>query len=123
MGLNLRPDSIRPQASYRSEPWYAAYMSALFESNAALMAQRIAVAERLIAARERELFQSRTGLPELRALNGALLALRALAICRKIMPASLQNDSGMPRVHETLDRLERHSGLAKPLQPERGRRG
>jgi hypothetical protein len=49
-------------------------MSALFESNPALIGIRIALAERLIAARELELFNSRMLSPELRALNHASLA-------------------------------------------------
>jgi len=66
-------------------------MSALFESKAALIEVRIALAERLITARERELFNSRMATPELRALNHALLALRALAFCRK---------ADAPRTHD-----------------------
>jgi hypothetical protein len=58
-------------------------MSALFESNPALIVHRICLAERLIACRKRELFNSRGDWPELRALNSALMALRALAGCNK----------------------------------------
>ncbi len=58
-------------------------MSALFESNPALIQLRVALAERLIAARELELFNARMMPTELRALNHASLALRALAVCRK----------------------------------------
>jgi hypothetical protein len=87
MGLNSESRSIRPEALYRSEPWYRAYMSALFESNPSLMMTRIVLAERLITYREQELFNSRMAFPELRALNNALLALRALAVCRKLLPS------------------------------------
>ena len=81
---------------YSSEPWYRAYMSALFEWNAALLVPRIMLAERLITARELELFNSRAASPELRALNHALLALRALARCRKAA-APRTRDESRPR--------------------------
>lgn len=68
-------------------------MSALFESNAALLAPRIVLVERLIAARELELFNARMASPELRALNHALLALRALALCRKATLPGAQDES------------------------------
>ena len=83
MGLENGSAPLRREALYRSEPWYRTYMSALFESNPALIEMRIVLAERLIAAREVELFNSRMLSPELRALNHASLALRALAFCRK----------------------------------------
>ena len=54
VGLETRSATMRREALYHSEPWYRAYMAALFESNAALIAPRIGLAERLIAARERE---------------------------------------------------------------------
>ena len=78
---------------YHSEPWYRAYMSALFESNPALIEVRVALAQRLIVLRELELFNSRMLSPELRALNRALLALRALALCRKATAPSGENAS------------------------------
>jgi hypothetical protein len=53
------------------------------------------LAERLIAARELELFNSRMLSPELRALNRALLALRALALCRKATAGA--HDESRPR--------------------------
>jgi hypothetical protein len=74
VGLENRSATLRREALYHSEPWYRAYMSALFESNPALIGIRIALAERLIAARELELFNSRMLSPELRALNHASLA-------------------------------------------------
>jgi hypothetical protein len=70
-----------------------AYMSVLFESNPALIEMRIALAERVIAARELELFNSRMLSPELRALNHASLALRALAVCRKGTTPRTQDES------------------------------
>jgi len=96
VGLENRPATARREAQYHSEPWYRAYMSALFESKAALIEVRIALAERLITARERELFNSRMATPELHALNHALLALRALAFCRKA-DAPKTHDGSWPR--------------------------
>jgi hypothetical protein len=61
-------------------------MAALFEADVARIAQQIRVAEHLIVSREVELFASRDD-SERHALNNALLALRALAICRKITPS------------------------------------
>lgn len=93
MGLETRSATVRGEALYHSEPWYRAYLSALFESNAALIGARIVLAERLIAARELDLFNSRMASPEVRALNSALLALRALALCRKATPPRGQDES------------------------------
>lgn len=75
--------SESPSTVYRSQPWYAAYMAALFEANRGQMEERIRTAERLILARERELLGARAELPEQRVLNGALHALRALRSCLK----------------------------------------
>ena len=93
MGLENGSAPLRREALYRSEPWYRTYMSALFESNPALIEMRIVLAERLIAAREVELFNSRMLSPELRALNHASLALRALAVYRKGTARRTQDDS------------------------------
>jgi hypothetical protein len=68
-------------------------MSALFESNPALIEVRVALAQRLIVLRELELFNSRMLSPELRALNHASLALRALAVCRKGSAPGTQDES------------------------------
>jgi hypothetical protein len=96
VGLETRSATVRGEALYHSQPWYRAYMSALFESNTALIAVRIVLAQRLIAARELELFNLRTGFPRVRALNRALLALRALAACRKTT-APRRQDGSRPR--------------------------
>ena len=53
------------------------------------------LAERLISARELELFNSRMASAELRALNRALLALQALALCRKATAGA--QDESRPR--------------------------
>lgn len=58
------------------------------------------LAERLIAVRELELFNSRMASPEVRALNRALLALRALALCRS---ATTGQDGSRPRPHDWED--------------------
>ncbi len=73
--------SPSPAVSYRLQPWYVAYMDALFETDRTRIGERIKRAERLIVFRERELFSSRAGLPEQRALANALHALRALRNC------------------------------------------
>ena len=71
-------------SSYRLQPWYVAYMDALFEADRTRIGERIKRAERLIVFRERELFNSRTGHAEQRALGNALHALRALRSCFEI---------------------------------------
>jgi hypothetical protein len=81
MSSAVRHDSASPVAPYRTQPWYLAYMDALFESDRTRMAERIKYAEQLILRRERELFPSRTEMTEQRALAGALHALRALRSC------------------------------------------
>lgn len=78
MGLNNRIATTRREALFHSEPWYRAYMSALFETDTALIGPRIALAERLIAVRQLERFNAGIATTELRALNHAFLALQAL---------------------------------------------
>jgi hypothetical protein len=68
-------------APHRSQPWYLAYMDALFETDRSRMGERIKRAEQLIVCRERELLRAKPGLPEQRALANALHALRALRSC------------------------------------------
>jgi len=72
-----------PGVLYRLQPWYEAYMAALFEADRRQMAERIRTAEQLILSRERELLAARAELPEQNALNNALHALRALQACLK----------------------------------------
>jgi len=89
MGLNGAGASVptfqskagQQEISYRQQPWYAAYMAALFESDRKQIAQQIRQAERLILARERALLPQPSELSEPRALNNALHALHALASC------------------------------------------
>ena len=86
MGLDAfhshsQPKTELPGALYRSQPWYEAYMAALFEADRGRMAERIRAAEQLILSRERELLAARAELPEQHVLNNALHALRALQAC------------------------------------------
>jgi hypothetical protein len=73
-------NSARP-ILYQSQPWYDAYMAALFEPDR--IGERINYTEQLILSRQRELFTSRVDSIEQRALNKALRALRALKMCVK----------------------------------------
>jgi hypothetical protein len=66
---------------YRREPWYAAYMAALFEADRKQIRSRINYAEQLMVTRERELMSQSNDFSEQRALNNALHALRALWSC------------------------------------------
>lgn len=87
MGLKTQPRIAKPERAYRSQRWYCAYMAALFESDSTHIAHRIRLAVLLITAREDELLASQSDVPELRALNGARVALRALALCGKVTPS------------------------------------
>ncbi len=76
------PQADTPQSlPYRSQPWYLAYMDALFETDRTRVGERIKCAERLIVYREREMLGQKPGSPEQRALSNALHALRALRSC------------------------------------------
>ena len=66
---------------HRSQPWYLAYMDALFETDRTRMGERIKRAEQLMVRREHEFLSSKPGSPEQRALASALHALRALRSC------------------------------------------
>jgi hypothetical protein len=70
-----------PALLHRSQPWYLAYMDALFESDRNRIGERIRRAEQLIVFRERELRSLTPRSPEQRALHNALHALRALRSC------------------------------------------
>lgn len=69
------------EAFYKSQPWYEAYMAALFESDRGQVRESIRRAELLILNRERELFACASDPTEQPALNNALHALRALHGC------------------------------------------
>jgi hypothetical protein len=81
MGLGTRVSHNARQAMHQLQPWYSAYLDALFESDPAKIPGRVRVAEQMIATRDRELFRSRVDLSEKRALSNALQALKALRSC------------------------------------------
>lgn len=91
MGLNVMgvQSDVRPEHTcasgplHRLQPWYEAYMAALFESDRTRIADRIRQAESLILSRARELRNGQPDIAEQRALDNALHALRALTICMK----------------------------------------
>ena len=72
-----------PRTHYQSQPWYDAYMAALFEADRRRIEERIRAAKQLILARERQLLAARGDATEQDALNNALHALRALHMCLK----------------------------------------
>lgn len=82
-GSQPQLQSASQSTLYRSQPWYEAYMAALFEVDRGQMKERIRTAEQLILSRERELLAARADLPEQRVLNNALHALHALHACLK----------------------------------------
>lgn len=93
MGLNAGSEPLRPgthirtgvmEADYKSQPWYEAYMGALFESDRGQIGESIRRAELLILNRERELFACAFDPKEHHALNNAVHALRALHGCLKL---------------------------------------
>lgn len=93
MELNTEGDPSSPGSNissrvmgtaYKSQPWYGAYMAALFQSDRDLIGESIRRAELMIVHRERELFAGSVDPKEQRALNNALHALRALRGCLKL---------------------------------------
>ena len=74
-----KPESA--EIPYRRQPWYAAYMAALFEADRKQIRERINYAEQLLVARERELMSQANDFSEQRALTNALHGLRALWSC------------------------------------------
>lgn len=83
MGLMAKAPGEGVQNLYRAQPWYSAYMAALFEADRSKVEERIRQAEQLIVYRERDLFKALSNTDERRALNNALHALRALWGCLK----------------------------------------
>ena len=77
------PKGAPPSTQYRSQPWYDAYMAALFEADRGQIEERIRTAEQLILARERQLLAARVEPAEQDALNNGLHSLRALHMCLK----------------------------------------
>jgi hypothetical protein len=68
---------------YRSQPWYQAYMDAMFEYDASQIPWRPRRAAETIPAREKELLAGRSMLNERRAMLEALPALNALQVCSR----------------------------------------
>ena len=75
---------LAPDVAYRMEPWYEAYMAALFEPERPKLAENLKLAERLMVSRQREIFGQSTATPERKALDKAFHALRALQLCLKL---------------------------------------
>ena len=69
----------QPMPPHRLQPWYQAYIAALFESDKTRIQDRIQQAKRLVVLRERELLTHSADTPETRSLNNALNALIALS--------------------------------------------
>lgn len=87
-GSSLRagshPSSGIVEGAYKNQPWYEAYMAALFESDRGQISESIRRAELMIVHRERELFGGPLDPKEQRALNNALHVLRALEGCLQL---------------------------------------
>ncbi len=77
--LQRKPETN--EIPHRRQPWYAAYMAALFESERMQLRERIRCAEQLMLARERELSSQSSDSTEQRALENGLHALRTLWSC------------------------------------------
>lgn len=73
--------SAKDSLIYKSQPWHAGYMAALFETDRTQIRGRIRQAELLIVSREHELHAGDVDVLEQHALNSALHALRALRTC------------------------------------------
>lgn len=68
---------------HRTQPWYGAYMEALFEHDPARMPAAIRSAVNLITSRQREILVGRSTALERRALKEALHALDALQMLQR----------------------------------------
>ena len=77
--LQRKPESN--DIPHRRQPWYSAYMAALFEAERIELRERIRYAEQLMLARERELSSQSSNSTEQRALHNGLHALRTLWSC------------------------------------------
>jgi hypothetical protein len=83
---NLTAAVCVSDVAHRSQPWYQAYMAALFESEKKSISERICHAEKLMIARERAIFGQAVTETERSALDRAFHALRALEFCLKGQP-------------------------------------
>jgi hypothetical protein len=74
---------------YTSRSWRDLYTDALFETENDRIPERIAIAEKAIVNRARELFAARADtIEEDQALDDALYALRALQNCLELRSAA-----------------------------------
>ena len=67
--------------------WKDRYMEALFERDRTKLGERIAIAQRTIGERKRQLLVSGADSRERQALDNAAFSLQALATCLLITPA------------------------------------
>jgi len=73
-------------------PWHELYRSALFETDRSRLPERIAQAERAIAARAQEIFGALTDtIEEDHAIDDAMYALRALRNCLSLERLSVRD--------------------------------
>jgi hypothetical protein len=75
---------LAPEVAYRMEPWYQAYMTALFESDRSKIGEKVRAAQRLMVSRQRQILNQSAVMSEKRALDKAFHALRALQLCLKL---------------------------------------
>jgi hypothetical protein len=83
-GAHVTSFQRKPESTdipHRRQPWYAAYMAALFESERMQLRERIRYAEQLMLTREHELSFQSSESAEQRALHNGLHALRTLWSC------------------------------------------
>jgi hypothetical protein len=74
-----------PTETMRGDSWRELYTAAIFETDKNRIPERIAIAERAIVARARELFSAGSDtIEEDQALDDALYALRALNSCLQV---------------------------------------
>jgi hypothetical protein len=66
---------------HRTQPWYKAYMEALFEYDPARAAGQFRYAEELIGKRQRELLAGPSTAAERRAMKEAVRALQSVQMC------------------------------------------
>lgn len=69
--------------SHRSQPWYAVYMTALFEADRHAAVEKLRCAEKLMIERERQIHNEGTSFAERNALDKAFQA-QALRLCLKL---------------------------------------
>jgi hypothetical protein len=84
----VHPETVKRLGIYdlrhRNQPWYDAYMAALFEPDSHEALQKLRSAEKLMTEREREIHNNTAAIAERSALERAFDALRALRMCLKL---------------------------------------